>query len=101
VKFENLGMPKLIWRALAAGTTISALLFYVERFVPRHAPRTVALPGWIAIIALWGFEGERGGVWAWIVFLVANAFAYSILALVVLLVLDGFSRRRGKSGVHQ
>jgi hypothetical protein len=94
-------MPKLIWRALAAGTTISVLLFYAERFVPRHAPRTVALPGWIAIIALWGFEGERGGVWAWIVFIFADAFAYSILVLVVLLVLEGLTRRRNKLHVPQ
>jgi hypothetical protein len=76
-------MPKLIWRALAAGTTISALLFYAERFVSRHAPRAVALPGWIAIITLWGFEGGRGGVWARIVFVVANAFAYASGALGV------------------
>jgi hypothetical protein len=65
--------------------------------MPAHAPRAVAIPGWIAIIQLWGFEGERGGVWAWIVFIIANALAYSTLALVMLLVFEGFFRKRGKT----
>jgi hypothetical protein len=55
----------------------------------------VALPGWIAIIQLWGFEGEGGGVWPWVVFIVANAFAYSILALIAFFAFEHFSKLRG------
>jgi hypothetical protein len=90
-------MSKVVRRALVAGTLISALLLFVEHFVPGHSPRTVAIPGWIAIIFLWGFEGGRGA-WPWVVFLIANALAYSYLAFIVLIAWRIFSR---KGGVHE
>jgi hypothetical protein len=90
-------MPKIVWRALVVGALISALLFFVEKFVPGHSPRIVAIPGWIAIIFLWGFEGGRGA-WPWVVFLVANALAYSLLAFIVQVALRIFSQKGGAHG---
>jgi hypothetical protein len=88
-------MRRIIWKALAAGVFISVLILCLELFVPAHSPRSVALPGWIAIIFFWGFDGGRGP-WPWIVFNVANAIVYSMLALGVLLLWKLFSRRRQK-----
>jgi hypothetical protein len=80
--------------ACAAGILIAFVLFCVEKFMPGHAPRVVALPGWIGIISFWGFEGERGGVWAWVVFIVVNSVVYSGFALIAILLFEGFFQKR-------
>jgi hypothetical protein len=90
-------MRKVAWTAVFAGSVISALLLLVEEFMPGHSPRTVAIPGWIAMIFLWGFEGGRGA-WPWVVFFIANSLAYSYLVFIVLIAWRIFSQ---EGGVHK
>lgn len=89
-------MPKLIWTALGFGTIIAALLLILETVLPGHAPRAIALPGWIAVIFFWGFEGGRGPG-PWIIFSIANTIAYSMLGFFVLVLLRIVPRRSGRS----
>jgi hypothetical protein len=86
-------LGRLVWGALAAGTAISGLLLTMET-LPRHAPRPLAMPGWIAVMFLWGFEGGRGA-WPWVVFMVANAVAYSYFIFLGFVILGIIFRRRG------
>jgi hypothetical protein len=90
---DTWNISKLARIALAIGIGISGLLLAIEAFVPSPAPRAVALPGWMAIIFLWGFEGGRGA-WPWIVFTVANAIAYSYVVFLLLVVSGIISRRK-------
>jgi hypothetical protein len=88
-------MRKQIWLVLTSGTIISTVLLCLERRMPGSAPRIMALPGWIAVIQVWGFQGERGGIWAWILFFTANLLAYAYLSFIVFICLKIAFRKRG------
>jgi hypothetical protein len=76
----------VIQRSISIGLVITALLLLLEVGHPASAPRAVALPGWIAVIMMCGFEGCGQSILPWFAFGIVNFAAYSTFAYVVLVI---------------
>jgi hypothetical protein len=79
-----------IQRSISIGLVITALLFLLELGYPASAPRAVAMPGWIAIIMMCGFEGCGQSILPWIVFGIVNFAAYSIASFLIIVIIGAF-----------
>jgi hypothetical protein len=78
----------LVQRAVSIGLIGTALLFILELGHPASGPRAVAMPGWIAVILMCGFEGCGDSVLPWVAFGIVNFVAYSALGFAILIIIQ-------------
>src|SRR5438046_597251 len=92
---QQKALSSLAIRAVLIGIVITALLLLFELAFPASAPRPLAMPGWIAIIFMCGFEGcKEHNVLPWILFGVVNFVAYTLAIFAIFIVTSVLARRR-------